>query len=265
MNCARRILALVFSVVAVASCGNYSNDDIAFLEALPEKGALQVQVPASSRQALERDAALHELTVGIAEDIDNGLTAILGVLDILPTMNPSQRTADSRTWGPYDDQQPQHAGFEVEVTLTRDADHYEFSMSERRKSRSAAFVPLITGTFFTQSAHLGHGTLQFNNTAAIGIGLLGEDPNLLSISAVYASDQTPRTVATTIAELSKTNGSPQTVTYEYQEQPDQSGQLVFDLDEDPYGDGGLADLHLVSVWNPTGAGRSDGDFNGPLV
>jgi hypothetical protein len=185
---------------------------------------------------------------------------ITDLLDLIQKVSPSQRTADSRTWGPFDD--TKNPGYEVEVTLTRDSDSYQYAFSERKKG-AAAFAPIITGEFFTQSAHLGHGTIDLNNEGLFQIGIDGGSPGLSAIDVTYANDTTPRTVQTTlVGAQNSVDGGSGVITFNYQQEPDLSGKLIFDAIADFADSGQLEDLHLISVWNSSGAGRSDGELSG---
>ena len=256
--------SLVVLTVVVAACGDYSNEDIVFLEAIPNASALSIKVAAGPSTALTADASLHTDTVVTAQGVNAALGVILGLLDLVRTLPPSHRTATSRTWGPFDDHS--HPGFEIEVTLTRGASGpYDFAFAERKVLGGGAFTPVITGTFFTQSAHLGHGTLHFATSSQAQVGFDGGNPNLSTLDVVYANDQSPRRVTTTIAGTDEKDGRPVSTTYAFEEAPDTSGKLVFDLSTDFLGDGGKEDLHLVSVWRADGAGRSDGEISGDAL
>ncbi len=257
------LLAAFALTLVVVACGDYSNEDIAFLDALPGAAALTVRVPTTPSTALSDDAPLHRLTVGTAEGVNQALGGILSLLDLIRTLPPAHRTPNSRSWGPFDDHG--HPGFEIQVTLTRDVGIYDFQFEERRKFEGGAFVPIITGTFFTQSAQHGHGTLHFSPASQSEIGIDGGDPNLSHLDVVYANDTDPRTVTTIIAGTDSSHGTPVSTTYRFREQADTSGKLTFDLNADFVGDGGVEDLHLVSEWRSDGAGRSDGEISGTAL
>jgi hypothetical protein len=248
--------ALLLLALATSGCGgNYSNDDVEFLVALPTKDALTVRVPAQS-QALGTDASFHKLTVETAESVNAGLAQMLNLVDLIKALPPTQRLPDARLWGPWpDDQSP---GFEVEFVLTRETDHFKYAFQERRKG-VGDFVPLIEGTYFTDTAHTGHGTLDVHFKAANtlkGVTDLGT-ANLLEGEVVYVNDVNPRSVKTQLSSLDG-NGNPASISYEYLEHPDHSGELLYEATADFANNGGAPEhLHVWAQWTASGAGRAD--------
>ncbi|MBS2030883.1 MAG: hypothetical protein JST54_23470 [Deltaproteobacteria bacterium] len=236
----KRVL-LTAVVLALAACGNYSNDDIAFYDALPNQQALQVNVPQTQQGALTQTASLYSGTVVTAETINNGVESIIALVDLIRTIAPSARTDDSRTWGPFPDKNP---AFEVQVVITRSGDTFTYSFEERKKGQGT-FTPVLTGTFAGATAVGGHGTLDYEPNVLVGLGNPPADPNLLSLKFVYANDATPRTVNTTIVGRDATSGQTATLSYEFSETTAE-GDLDFDFVV-PTGIGPF-DLHLVSKW-----------------
>ena len=127
---------------ASLGCGSWSNLDLEFASALPNREELRSKLPESSTNAqplsgtsTRRDG----LTAGqpsnayaearaSATRFNGILDSLLAVLDQVPHWPPSSRKArtcsddpsgecDTRTWGPFDDSQ--NPGFEFEVLVQR--------------------------------------------------------------------------------------------------------------------------------------------------
>src|SRR5437016_5192440 len=91
---------------AVCACGNLSNEDIAFLVAIPRAGSLKVQVPAgdASQPACQfGNAGVYTNAKATGASINAGLDGILKLVDTVRGLAPTSRTPDTRTWGPFPD------------------------------------------------------------------------------------------------------------------------------------------------------------------
>ena len=163
-------------MLAAAACGNLSNEDLAYLEALPQKDQLQLAVPGGS--ASQNLCALGPADVWSSgkttgANVNAAVDAVTGLVDQIRAVPPSARDADSRTWGPFPD--GQHAGFLVQVTMSRELDaqgvpwRWIYQFDERKPP--AAFLPIIEGEFFGAQAKDGIGriTMHFENATSLGI------------------------------------------------------------------------------------------------
>ena len=175
--------AVAAVALALAACGNYSNEDIRFYEAVPTRQMLRVQVPAPAAQP----GALSACTPGYGsadvwlwakptgDGLNNAIDFILGLVDLVRRYPPTTRTADSRTWGPFDDK---HAGREDRVTITRRDQGcvpggpvcWVFVLAARVKGQGA-FQPILEAQFQGASAGQGDGSLaiHFDTIWALGM------------------------------------------------------------------------------------------------
>jgi hypothetical protein len=88
-------------LLACAACGNLSNEDIAFLSALPRKDDLHVQVPlqsAAQPACALGDAADWKKAKATGDDISSAVDKVLALVDVVRTFPPSQRKPDLRVW-----------------------------------------------------------------------------------------------------------------------------------------------------------------------
>jgi hypothetical protein len=159
--------ALLLGAIA---CGNLSNEDVAFIEAIPQRDQLHVQVPtgdtAQPACAIgSADVWISARTTGTA--INAGVDGILSLVDAIRAQPPTTRDTDSRTWGPYPDKN--NPGVEVKVTIDRELNaslvpwHWIYVIAARRPPGD--FIPLVEGEFFGAQGSKGSGrfTLHFEN------------------------------------------------------------------------------------------------------
>src|SRR6185369_1187401 len=116
----RSAISALLAALALAGCGNWSNDDVAFVQALPTAQALRVALPASAGQALCAPPGPSEVWA-FAKPAGDGLNALVdglaALVDRVRAVPPTTRGADARTWGPFPDDR--HPGVEVRVVMTR--------------------------------------------------------------------------------------------------------------------------------------------------
>jgi hypothetical protein len=187
-------------VALSCACGNLSNEDIAFLEAIPQKEALQVQVPAGSASqpaCALGDATIYESAKSTGDSINAGVNGLLSLVDAIRAVPATTRDTDSRTWGPFPD--GSHAGFEVEVQMVRQIDEtgapwrWDYSISERHAG--GTFATVVEGNFFGPQAKTGTGrmTLHFENLLQLGINKPTDPQFPMHIYYDLADD--PRTIS----------------------------------------------------------------------
>src|SRR3982751_3965195 len=94
-------------LLLLCACGNLSNEDVAFVAAIPRKEELHVTVPpGSTAQTLcaigSADVYANAKTTG--DSLNAAVDAILTLVDAIRRVTPTTRDDDSRTWGPFQDQ-----------------------------------------------------------------------------------------------------------------------------------------------------------------
>jgi len=202
-----RVALAALALAALAGCGTWSNDDIAFVEALPTSQALRLQLPASAGQALATPgpacgaAGASEVwaqTKPTSDALNATVDQLLAFVDLVKSSPPSTRGPDSRSWGPWADQK--HAGMEVRVTMTRSRDaagvpSYAYVFEER--PHGGAFLAVLEGSFRGDSARAGSGAfvLHFANLRALGVDdHPATDPDA-DLTVQYDRTGDPRTLA----------------------------------------------------------------------
>ncbi len=157
------------------ACGNLSNQDLAFLEAIPQKDQLHVVVPANGAPpaCALGTADIWNSAKSTGDSINAGVDNILALVDAIRAQPPTARDTDSRTWGPFPDQG--RAGVDIRVNMSRELDasgtpwRWIYDIAARRAPGD--FLPIIEGEFFGAQARNGIGRLvvHFENSWTLQI------------------------------------------------------------------------------------------------
>lgn len=259
-----------FALVLLAACGgNYSNQDVEFIGALPVRRELESKLPQQPQRSTVTNTRQDALTVGddspayrdarAASDAFNGaLFWLLDLIDQIRVLPPSRREPDRRIWGPFPDHdQPD---FLVEVVLERQ-DHvlFNYRIEVRRKDApsSAPWTPFVVGSFrATGGARKGTGEVHLLAATVRESGFsTGSDlEKVQTIDMGYVTDQWPIQVAVFFQGMP--NAGFDTVGYAYNEFEDRHGSIQFIAKgRDRSGNEQL--LAEVARWLPSGQGRAD--------
>ena len=164
------------ALALLCACGNLSNEDIAFVEAIPRKEQLHVSVPnGSTAQPLCSlgSADIYANAKATGQSINAGVDGMLALVESIRTATPTTRDDDSRTWGPFPDQQ--HAGVLIKVVMVRELDQtrtpWRWIYSINASRPPGGYLPILEGEFFGAEARNGIGriTVRFENSNTLGI------------------------------------------------------------------------------------------------
>ncbi len=175
-------VAILFSLMLCA-CGDWSNQDLEYLYALPQKDQLKAELGAmSAGQGLRHDPLLgdhsdvYDGAVKASNDFNKFLDSILTGLDGLRAIHPTTRQATKRIWGPYaDDKNP---GFDVKAEIEKTGEKsYKWSLQARKRG-TADFTTIAGGRFVaTESLRKGQGDFFLDAVAASTLyGKMKEKP-----------------------------------------------------------------------------------------
>jgi hypothetical protein len=223
-------VASALVALTVAGCGNYSNDDLAFLAAIPSREHLQIDVPAAPGAPLcalgEATAATNARTSG--GNLNRLVAGILDLVDRIRAVPPSVRDGDRRLWGPWPE--GTHPGVSVRVSMVRQRgarpadDQFQYVFEEQRPPGD--WTPVIAGLFVGAHAATGTGSLMldFDATWALGTADTSTPRGKLGVGYALAAD--PRTVEVTLTSRSGTGLEPD-VAYRFAGYQD--GRAIFDF------------------------------------
>ncbi|HLM44904.1 MAG TPA: hypothetical protein VK458_13610, partial [Myxococcaceae bacterium] len=150
---------LLLGCLATACGGNFSNDDLEFLNALPAREDLASKLPGTEsgvsagglRQrtdplAVGERSTLYEDTNRASNVFNRGLDGLLTLLENIRERPPTTRAPDLRVWGPWRD--PRHPGHEVRFVMARVAERFDYRLQYRpERSDEEAWWTALEGTF----------------------------------------------------------------------------------------------------------------------
>src|SRR5262245_44869811 len=95
-------------LLAVAACGNFSNEDLLFLAGVPRPHEVEMEVEAVGGEAgqalVGAPAELYGVAHNAAQELNGGVAGILALVGQLGAgYPPTERAEDSRVWGPVTD------------------------------------------------------------------------------------------------------------------------------------------------------------------
>jgi hypothetical protein len=252
MRSASKPLAALFLLTA---CGNLSNEDIAFAEALPRTGDLHVSVPVQTAQPACALGAATQWVIG-ARDTGNKLNAavdaVLGIVDAIRHATPTSRKPDLRVWS-FPDQK--HPGVQMEASLLRVATQpgsdpaaqpWSFAIDARRGG--GPFLEILYAYFIGADARAGRGeiAINFDNSRALQINGPTDPTGVMMIH--YDLGAPARTLR---IELGATGLGLSQFSYFFSGNPDGSGHfdyLFFDANSNRFS--------LQTAFTATGAGNA---------
>ncbi|AGC46654.1 hypothetical protein MYSTI_05375 [Myxococcus stipitatus DSM 14675] len=277
-----RHLVPVFLCLALAACGgDFSNDDLEFLNALPQRQDLAATVPGQDKEAggSPRIAGKTALAVGrlgfpsgiIVDTDETGrrfnevVDSMLASLETIRSAPPTEREPDRRVWGPYPDRRERR--FEARFVMTREGERFDYQLQYRRGGEGEdAWWSFITGSFQANGGiRKGSGSLILELRRAREKGfILGLD--LLEREEIHYQT---RTLPTRV-ELVFVSMQPLLLPSKYIYRQGEGGvaEMTFELQGTDFVAGGLPeDVALTTRWSPDGRGSGSlrilkGDIQG---
>ena len=242
-------------LLLLCACGNYSNDDLAFLSAIPSREQLRVLVPkADSAQPLcalgEATAASNAQAQG--RGINQGVDGLLGLVDLVRAVPPTSRDGERRSWGPWKDEHHPDVQYLISMVRSRGktpaGDSFSYALAGARSG--GAQVIVLSGEFRGSQAKHGTGTLRldYNGIFALGTAQPDDPHGVMQVDYTLAAE--PRTIE---LQLETSSGFGLTSHYQYKWAGYDDGRAIFDFRF--AGEGGTVftvDAHFTKA----GAGRA---------
>jgi hypothetical protein len=255
----KRALHLGLCAAALlAGCGgNYSNEDIDFQLALPERDDIAVKLPAQSLE-VEGAAEHYRITRGTVRDLNGVADAFLSLIDGVRAYAPTERSGGRRVWGPFP--VAGHPMWFVRMVMDRVGDpnqpaRFDYQVEFRsRLDATAPWTPIITGEFAPRAGvRRGVGVFHFVATGARAAGYPLE--GLVGVERLdiqYSTAEFP--LRAKIDSVDYPGG--RKASYEYQQEQDGAGSMLFTFPTPNLGIW-VSALEIRSRWKGTGAGRAD--------
>ncbi len=258
-------LSFALALALAAGCGNYSNEDLEFMNAMPARSELSADIPARSALTVGNEAELAKSTHNVAKTFNGMLFEILGSVDLIRSFPPSQRGHNSRTWGPVP--QEKRPGWQWHFVVARDAANpmtFAYALQlQRTTDPDDVWIRFLDGEFTSsKSARRGVGwfTMQTDDLRKADYPFDADGAKIQSIHVEYATADFPIMVKMDMMTFPDPLDLTQTVTttYEYGAQSNGQGALKFTItgNLDPTTPA-LETLTVTSRWLPSGEGRAD--------
>jgi len=252
---------LLLGCLATACGGNFSNDDLEFLNALPAREDLASKLPGTEsgvsagglRQrtdplAVGERSTLYEDTNRASNVFNRGLDGLLTLLENIRERPPTTRAPDLRVWGPWRD--PRHPGHEVRFVMARVAERFDYRLQYRpERSDEEAWWTALEGTFQANGGlREGEGMVRLLVAEARARGFnLGGLANLARLDIGYQTREPPIGVQMRFVPASIQSGSE--LLYAYRELPSGLGEMGFVLEDTDVLPGGQKEkLAILSRW-----------------
>jgi hypothetical protein len=255
------VLAAASGVLG-AGCGNYSNDDLEYMNAVPAGDQFVATLPAySSSLPASSEAELAQTTHSVTAQFNQMLDNALGGVDAIRSYEPTSRTPTSRTWGPFPSDK--QIGWDWQLTVSHDDPQstvfsYELDV-ENTNAATPIWLPFLTGTFDAQAGvRKGTGNMTMNTTDISAAGFPFDQGTVpfTSLTVTYETLSYPIHVSMTIVREPDATNQVSSVVYNYLAQADGSGQMSFTLTGNLIAGPAIETVAVVSAWLPTGAGKA---------
>jgi hypothetical protein len=260
----RRAAVLLAALVATAvgcGSGNYSNDDIDFQLAVPEREDLAANLTTQQTMVVGDPAEYLKTTREAVTSFNALIDGLVSIVDRVRVLTPSERHGDVRVWGPFPQEDDRR--WEVRMQMTRGSDarsltghSFVYAIEYHLVgSGPTSWAPFMTGTLIPgDGLRRGTGdiTLAVATARAAGFPVKGFD-NLDNLVVKYRRAVYPITVDLTyqnVATVDSPGGN-----YSYSEAADGAGTMTFvwRTRETLL----VQAIAITSRWIPGGAGRAD--------
>jgi hypothetical protein len=255
-------LAVLALALGASACGNYSNEDLEFMNAVPDRNDVSSDFPVTAALTNPNEAALAKETRDATTGFNGILDLILGMVEKIRSFEPTSRQPNERIWGPIPaDKQP---GWQWRFAMTRQPD-LSFTWSfeiEPVGGGEADWVPLVSGAF-QPSPGVRRGIGSFTlDTTALRAESFPFDAGLADVKTIIISYSTQAFPISVTAELEKFPNYPDlsavnTTMFQYGAQADGSGAMTFSVTGDliPLTPA-LETFQVTSRWLANGAGEA---------
>lgn len=255
----KRLFLVAGVTASIAACGDYSNEDLLFMSAVPSSTQLAVELPAAPANVAQAE---------LAQDTHNGigtvngvLDAVLGIVDAIRSYEPTSRSANSRTWGPFADSN--HPGWQAQLQVSRaseDATLFTYELDFASTANPSNSVKFLSGTFdLAGGAKQGNGTVTayFGAALAAGYPLDATTAQYDTLAINYQNYQTPGSPVSVTLMINRAAPDPNgvtTVTFMYKILTDGSGEITFMASGNIVAGTGTEMVTIHAQWLPSGAG-----------
>ena len=245
-----------------AACGNYSNEDLEYMNAVPARVDIAAAIP-PSKILPANEAELSRLTHDVIAAF-NGMLLFLEMADVIRSYQPTSRIPNGRVWGPAP-MEGRHVGWQWRFIITRDpaaTEMFSYAFEVQRIGGGDVWIPFIRGTFVATGGvrkGMGHFNIATDALRAadffVETNTKGESLRVLDV--IYSTAAFPISVEMHLElytdGLAGTFMETVTIDYHYEAQANGQGAMDFEGTDSKTG----WTLGIVSRWLATGRGRAD--------
>jgi hypothetical protein len=263
------LLSLVpLAAFLAGGCGNYSNEDLEYMNALPESSDVRVNIPSvTGAVELANEAELARATHNTTRGLNGLATALVDIVDYVRSFPPTARTASSRIWGPFpaDKTKMKNLDWETRMIVSRDdtvMDQLDYEIAVHHDGAPDTDWPVLIGGWFKagHTARRGVGHVELITAAGRAEGLDVSDLGMLDhLEIDYDTLDEPISITMSVTNLPDPTSTspPAKLTYSYFANAAGQGQMTFDLFANIPGTGpAIEDMRIFSQWLGTGEGRA---------
>ncbi|ADO73441.1 hypothetical protein [Stigmatella aurantiaca] len=244
--------------------GNFSNEDLEYLNALPTREELASKLPDSAafsgrrgeRLSVGEPSPLYQDTRQASDNFNTLLDELLTLVETIRALPPTTREPHRRTWGPFTDtNQPGHeARFVMERQEDANVFTYQFQFKPIQADDSE-WWSFLAGAFRADAGvRKGEGELHLfvGEAVAKGLHVEGLHP-LQQLDVVYQTRELPTRVEMRL--IAQSPSAPAEVRYTYRELPGGWGEMRFiQRDTEAVPGGQKEDVEITSRWTPAQGG-----------
>jgi hypothetical protein len=264
MTC-KRISTLALLAATLGACGNYSNEDLEFMNAVPARVDIAAEMPRALMPANE--AELAKLTHGVITTFNGALNFLDGA-DLIRSFQPTSRIPNGRVWGPVpmDD----HPGWQWRFIVLRDPaapEMFTYAFQVQPVGSNAndptMWIDFVSGSFAASSGArkgVGHFLMQTDKLREAGftVGTNEKGEMLKSLDVMYWTAAFPVSVTMQLKLYppdAATTGYTTygIIDYHYEQQEGGAGLMTFSGTDSASG----AMISVLSQWMASGRGRAD--------
>jgi hypothetical protein len=255
-------LLMMCALTSVAGCGNYSNEDLEFTAALPERADLTAVVPTRSAIVGVETAELYRMSRNVALVFNGFSDAVLFFVDTIRSFPPTKREPDLRVWGPFAPQDQK--GWVAEMVMERKSVAtfaYRLEFRPETSSSPTDWIVLFSGTYsVADGVRRGVGQIKVDTAPLRAAGVDPGFNNLDHLTVNYTTAMFPITVDLDFANLPDLLNpqEPASGIYSYAVQANGQGALSYDFTGNIIpGIAGVDTVEVTARWLGTGEGRAD--------
>jgi hypothetical protein len=251
---------LAAATSALAACGNYSNEDLLYMNAVPTSTQLAVVLPAAAPAVTQ--AELAQSTHGGIATVNTLLDKVLGLIDTIRSNEPTTRAPNVRIWGPFAD--TNNPGWQWKLEIDRQSDGTTFNYHVDLASEAApdSWTEFLVGTFDgAGGVKQGNGgvTAKFADVATAGFPLDADTAQYATLSLTYQNYDTEGSPVSAVLSVVRTAPDKNGITnasFGYEILTDGSGQITFQAAGNIVGGTTTETVTIHAQWLASGAGMA---------